>query len=267
MADGGVLPRRVFKAALRAERHHLLRAAHQRGKVDPRNGNGEQTYGGQHAVAPADVIRNDKFLVALLIGKGLECAAVRVGRGVDALRRLRAAVFALQLFAEEAEGDGGFGGRAGLGDDVDGKVLVADEIHHLVERVGREAVADEVDVRGGLFLQIVVGRAEALDHAARTQIAAADADDDERAGVGLDLLRRSEDARVFILIIVARERDPAEEVAALSAAVLQPARRALKARQKRSLIRQRQEGRSMGNIDRQHDKTLLTIQVNDDSAL
>ena len=53
---------------------------------------------------------------------------MRVGRGVDALRGLCLAVLLLELFAEEAERDGGLGRRAGLRDDVDGEIVVADEL-------------------------------------------------------------------------------------------------------------------------------------------
>ena len=77
---------------------------------------------------------------------------MRVGRGVDALRGFGLAVLLLELFAEETECDGGLGRRAGLRDDVDGEIVVADELRHLAQRVGGEAVADKVDVRRGLLL-------------------------------------------------------------------------------------------------------------------
>ena len=152
VAHGGVLPGGIAVIVFRAERHHLLRAAHEFIQINARDGDGKKTNGGEHAVASADVVGHDEFLVSLLIGEGLECAFVRVGRGVDALRGLGLAVFLFELFAEEAERDGGLGRRAGLRDDVDGKIVVADELRHLAQRVGGEAVADKVDVRCGLLL-------------------------------------------------------------------------------------------------------------------
>ena len=152
MAHGGVLPGGIAVIVFRAERHHLLRTAHEFIQINARDGDGEKTNGGEHAVASADVVGHDEFLVPLLIGEGLERAFVRVGRGVDALRGLFLAVLLLELFAEEAERDGGLGRRAGLRDDVDGEIVVADELRHLAQRVGGEAVADKVDVRRGLLL-------------------------------------------------------------------------------------------------------------------
>ena len=76
------------------------------------------------------------------------------------------------------------------------------------------------------FFQVVVRRAKALDHAARAEIAAADADDDERLGISLNGLCRGKDAVILFAVVVARQLDPTDEVRALSAALLQPVRRA-----------------------------------------
>ena len=90
---------------------------------------------------------------------------------------------------EDAEGHGGLGGGAGLGDDVDGEIPVAHQLQHLQQRIGGQAVAREVDVRGILFLQIIVGGAsDQVDDGPGAQIGAADADDHQSLGVRLDLL-------------------------------------------------------------------------------
>ena len=68
VAHGGVLPRGIAVIVFRAERHHLLRTAHEFIQINARDGDGEKTNGGEHAVASADVVGHDEFLVSLLIG-------------------------------------------------------------------------------------------------------------------------------------------------------------------------------------------------------
>ena len=85
--------------------------------------------------------------------------------GEDPLPGALPAVLFHQELPEEAEGGGGLRGGAGLGDDVDGEVHVPDQVQDLLQRLGGEAVAGEVDVGGVLFLQVVVGGAQALDDA------------------------------------------------------------------------------------------------------
>lgn len=254
MAHGGVLPRGVGVVRDLAERLHLPRAGEQRVGVHARDGNGEQADRGEDAVASADVVGHDELLVALGVREGLESALVRVGGGVDALRRARLAVLLLKPFAEEAEGDGGLGGRAGLGNDVDGEVIVADELHHLAQRGGGQTVADEVDVGGVLFLQVVVGRAQTLDHAARAEVAAADADDDKGLGVALNLFRGGENARIFRAVVLRGQADPADEIVALAAAVEELALRALETGAEDFFIGIGKEGLCVGNVDGKHDR-------------
>ena len=254
VAHGSVLPRGVGVVCDLTERLHLPRAGEQGVGVHARDGDGEQADRGEDAVASADVVGYDELLVALGVREGLESALVRVGGGVNALRRARLAVLLLKPFAEEAEGDGGLGGRAGLGNDVDGEVIVADELHHLAQRGGGQTVADEVDVGGVLFLQVVVGRAQTLDHAARAEVAAADADDDKGLGVALDLFRGGENARIFRAVVLRGQADPADEIVALAAAVEELALRALETGAEDFFIGIGKEGLCVGNVDGKHDR-------------
>ena len=61
-----------------------------------------------------------------------------------------------QKLAEEAEGHGRLGSSTGLGDDIDGEVIITDQLHHFTQLVGREAVAGKVDVGRILLFQVVV---------------------------------------------------------------------------------------------------------------
>ena len=87
---------------------------HQLVKVNAGDGDGEKSDGGEHAVPPADVVGYGEGLIAFGIGKGFERAAGAVRRCVNARGGAGFPVLPLQLFAEEAERDGGLGRRAGL---------------------------------------------------------------------------------------------------------------------------------------------------------
>ena len=49
---------------------------------------------------------------------------------------------------EDAESDGGLGGGAGLGDDVDGEIAVADDLDNIVQIGRRDVVAGEIHLGG-----------------------------------------------------------------------------------------------------------------------
>ena len=249
-ADRGILPRGVGEIVGAAELHHVGGAAHKLVDVDTGDGDGQQAHSGQHTVAAADIVGHHEGLIALGVREALERAAGAVGGGVDALRRFRLAVLLLQQLLEEAERDRRLGGRAGLGDDVHGEVHILDEVVDLLRRGGGKAVAHEVDVGRVLFLEVVVRGAETLDHAACTEIRAADADDDQRLGIALDLLRRLFDAGELVLIVRLGQLDPADEIVALAAAVLQPVRRLLQLAAQLGLIGAGEEGYRLGNVNR-----------------
>ena len=213
--------------------------------------------GGEHAESAANIVGHHKGLVALRVREALERAARAVGRGVDALCRARLAVLFLKQRLEEAEGDRRLSGRAGLGDDVHREIHVLHQLVDLLERRGGEPVADEVDVWGVLLFEVVVRGAKAFHNAARSEVGPANADDHQRAGVGLDLLRSLFYARELVAVILLGQGDPAEEVIALSAAVLQPFCRLLKRGAKRVLAGLGEEGSSLGNVNSQHGNSLL----------
>ena len=146
-----------------------------------------------------------------------------VGRGVDARGGALLAVPLLKQAAEEPERHGRLGRRAGLRDHVHGEVHAVEQLHRLAQLVGGETVADEIDVGGILLFQVVVRRAQALDHAARAEIRPADADDDERLRVAPDLLRRLLNARELRAVIALRQVHPARELTADAVALLQMA--------------------------------------------
>ena len=165
VAGGGVAPGGVGEVLGLADLAHLLRAGEELLHIDAGDGDGQQAHGGEHAVAPADVIGDHEGLPALPVSESPQCALVGVRGGVDPLPGPLPAVLFHQELPEEAEGGGGLRGGAGLGDDVDGEVHVPDQVQDLLQRLGGEAVAGEVDVGGVLFLQVIVGGAQALDDA------------------------------------------------------------------------------------------------------
>ena len=114
VADGGILPRGVFKRADVQLLAGAGRAEHNVHRGDARNGHRQQADGGQHAVAAADIRRDDEGLVALLRGHLAQRAVLRIRRDVDALLGLLGAVLALEHPAQGAGGDGRLRCGAGL---------------------------------------------------------------------------------------------------------------------------------------------------------
>ena len=85
---------------------------------------------------------------------------------IDAPAGLFPPVFLLQQILKDPEGHGGFGGSARLGDHIDGKIPVLDQVDDLQQRVGGQSVSRKEDIWRVLFLQVVIGRFEQLDHRA-----------------------------------------------------------------------------------------------------
>ena len=214
MAGSGVLPGQVLRAANGQLVHGLLSAGHQSVDVNTGSGDGQQANSGQNGEAAADVIGHHELLVALGVGQTLQSAAGLVGGGVDALLGALLAVLLLQHGLEDTEGNGGLGGGAGLGDDVDGEVAVADDLDQLQQGVGGQTVAGEVDVGSLLLLQVIVGRGQQLHNGAGAQIGTADADDHQNLRLLLDLLGSGLDAGELLLVIVAGQSHPAGEITA-----------------------------------------------------
>ena len=111
----------------------------------------------------------------MLLCKAVEHALVLVSGGEHMLVRL-VAVLLREYLAEDAEGDCGLKRRAGLGNDVHVKVHVAERGNRVAYRVGGKGVAHEEDLR-----VVLAGHGlEQLYRAARAEVGAAYADDDQR---------------------------------------------------------------------------------------
>ena len=236
---------------------HFRRAAHQRVDIHAGGGNGQQAHGRQHTVASADVVGHHKGLVAVGVRQGFQRALMGVGGGVDAAGRPLFAIALLQYFPEKAERYGRLGGGAGLGDDVDGEVHILHQFHDLRQRLAAEAVADKVDVGGILLFQIIIGGAQALDHAPGAQIGAADADDYQCLRVALDPAGRRFDAVILLPVIVPGQMHPAGELTAETVALLQMAVGNAQAGRQRRLIGQPQKALNIGKINLNHRIRLL----------
>ncbi len=122
-------------------------ALHKTVNVNACHGNGKKAYCGENRVATADVVGNNKCLVALFVCQRFQCALLLVGGGIDALGSFLLAVFLHEHFAEYAEGDGGLGRRAGFRDNIHRKVFVGNKLLHFAERGGADGVAGEKDLR------------------------------------------------------------------------------------------------------------------------
>ena len=104
-----------------------------------------------------------------------------IGDRDNALGGLLFAVMALKELLDDTEGDGRFGGRAGLGDDDAGDIPLFGEVHQLGQILLGEVVSGKDDLGGVLAAQLsgeIV--AERLDDAFGAEVAAADADADDK---------------------------------------------------------------------------------------
>ena len=194
---------------------------HQSVDVTAGHRDGQQANGGQHRETAAHVIRHHKGLVTLAIGQTLQGTASLIGGDVGAAHRLVVAVALLQQLTEYAEGDGGLGGGARLGDYVDGYAATLADLQQFRQLRAGDAVTRKVDVGGILFLGVVVVGLEEFDGGAGTQIGAADADDDKHVGILFDTGGSRLDARKLLLVIVDGQVHPAEEITAQTGAAVQ----------------------------------------------
>ncbi len=155
----------------------FLSALHHFFDIDAGSSDGKQTHSRQHGEAAAHIIRNHKGFIAFGIAQVLQCTPGLVGGGIDAALGTFLAILFFQHLLEKTEGDGGFGGGAGLGDNVDGEIPVADDLHDIVQVGRRNVVAGEIDFRNALFPDAVIHLALAeFDGGAGAQIGTADAD-------------------------------------------------------------------------------------------
>ena len=221
IAGGGVAPGGTVQTAPGTSPHHLCCAGHQCLNVHAGHGDGQQTHGGQHAVSAADLIRYHKGLPALGVRQGFQRAPGLVGGGIDPPARGLFAVLLLQSLPEKPERHRRLRGSTRLGDHIHGEVHVRDQVQRFLQCVGGEAISNEIDVRGGFFLQIIVGGAQAVDDAPGPQVGPADAHHHQGLGVALNPLRGGENPGELLPVVALRQMDPASELSASAAACLQ----------------------------------------------
>ncbi len=163
---------------------HVLRTAHQLGDVDAGGGQRQQSDRGEHREAAAHVVRNDEGGVALVRREGLQGAARLVRYGDDALGGLLLAVALLDLGLDDAEGDGGFGGRARFRDHDGGYRVLLQGVEQLGGVILRNVLASKEHDGLRLFLvEQLEGVAHRLQHRLGAQVGAADSDADDHFGL------------------------------------------------------------------------------------
>ena len=206
LARGGVLPAGVRLAALVERGERLLGDGEDLFNVDARGAERQQADGGEHAVAPADVVGNDEALPPGGVRLALESAAARVGRGEDAGVGLFLAVFLHEKIAEHAEAERRLKRRAGFGNDVHAEIAVSELFDRVAERRGGKPVSGKEQLRAALApADQLIGRACA-------EIRSADADNDERVALFTDRFARGENARKLRFADAARQLRPAEKI-------------------------------------------------------
>ena len=171
-------------------------AVHDLVNVHAAGSHGQQAHCGQAGEPSAGGVGHHEGLIALGHGHAAQRALLGIGGGVDALLGTLFAVLLLQLLLEDAESNSGLGGGAGLGDDVDGEVTVADDLEQAVHIGGADVVACEVDLNAAVALGelVVEGAADKFQAGAGAQIRTADTDGDQNLGLRLNLLSSSLDA-------------------------------------------------------------------------
>ena len=181
-----------------------------------------QTDRRQHRKATADVVRHDEGLVALIVRKLLERAALLVRGRKDALLRALAAVFFLAKLLEDTKRNGRFGRRTRFGDNIDAEIPVSDDLHEIVQIAGGNIVAGKVDLGRTLRADLIVHLTfHKFDRRARAQIRAADTDHDKYVRRSADLFRRLLDVRKFLPVVIFRQIQPAEKIIARTLAAFE----------------------------------------------
>ncbi len=131
----GVLPHIAALAAL----IHARRALEHGADIDAAYRRREQAYGAHFAVAAAYAVGHDEVLKAVFAGQLDQVAAIRAGGGDDML----GPVVSHGLFQRVGEDQvlaHGFGGAAGLGDDVEAGGLYVDYVKQRGHALGVDVV-------------------------------------------------------------------------------------------------------------------------------
>ena len=222
VAHGGVADGRVLGAGFRQGFLGVLGAADHGFNVKAGQGDGDEAHRCQHGEAAADVVFDDEGLVAFLVREALEGAAGLVGDGHDAFAGFVLAVGTLQVVLDQAEGHGGLGGGAALGNHHAGGIAEFDQVEEFGRIVFREVFARE-DHFEAVAAQ-VAGKAVAqgFDGGLGAEVGAADADHDHEVDLALEPAVHDAQAVVqFGLADRLRQMLPAQEIIAGPAFFLQ----------------------------------------------
>ena len=198
---------------------HIAGALQQLADVEAGQCDGQQAHGGEHGIASAHIIGDHEGGIALLVGEGLQGATGLVGDGHDALLGRFHAVFLLAVLFQDAESQGGLGGRARLGNHHHGVVAGIENVQQIVEIVLVDVVAGVENVR--VFAFHVGGERvlQRLDDSAGAEVGAADADHHRDLRLGRQAGGAFLDAGDVGFRHVVGKRDPAEEVVAAASLV------------------------------------------------
>ena len=191
---------------------HVFRTLQQLADVEAGQCDGQQAHGGEHGIASAHIIGDHEGGIALLVGEGLQGATGLVGDGHDALLGRFHAVFLLAVLFQDAEGQGGFGGRSRLGDHHHGVVAGVENVQQIVEIVLVDVVTGIEDVR--VFALHVGGEGvlQRLDDGAGAQVGTADADHHDHLRFGGHTGGALLNADDIVLCHITRKGDPSEEI-------------------------------------------------------
>ena len=139
----------------------------------------QKSYSRQDGEPSSYIIRHHKGLIALFIGQIFK-RSLRLIRGcIDPLIGLFPAILADQHFLEHTECDGRLRCRAGLGNNIDGKILALQNILEILDIFTADAVSYKINFRrfsGPLRKHIVKAVRQKFDGRPSSQIRAADSD-------------------------------------------------------------------------------------------
>ena len=187
LSCGGVLPCRVLGRAYGKSAHFFNGAVENGFNVYACNGHGKKANCGKNAETSANIVGNGEHFIALVLGDAVENALGGVGGDENAALSCIAAILALQKCLGNAEAKSGLQGAAGLAYNVNGEISVTQNGDKLVDGVGGEGGAHEVNF-GFAADAVVAGSLEQLDSSACAQIAAAYANNQQNIALFLDFI-------------------------------------------------------------------------------
>ena len=220
IADCRILPCRVFKGADVQLLPGTSRTQHHIGRIDARHSHRKQSDRRQHAVASADIGRNDKALISFFRCHLAQGTAGGIGRNINALFCLFRAVFAFEHPAQRTGCDSRLRCCAGFGNDIDGKILALQKRTKLLPCAGGKVIARKEHLRI-VSAKIVLLTLDQLDCGTRPEIGAADTDNDKHFGIVADTFCRTTNAAHLLRFFKGRKIQPTQEIIAQPFAIRQ----------------------------------------------